>query len=159
MTANDIDASQSMVNCCPAPDDTDFDEPTLRLRIDELVLQLRMVLRRHRERAALADAQVAKVTAERNEAQADADGWKRDFDALSAAINDLYRIHSPRQIPTAPDGHAVCDVCDQGQPPARHVPWPCPTIRRLDEACAELGHGEVAPESPAIDDLKALEAL
>jgi hypothetical protein len=64
---------------------------------------------------------------------------------LAATVERVRAIHSPRQVPTAPDGYMVCDTCDQGPPPKRHVRWPCKTASALDappvDACA----------APAID--------
>lgn len=53
------------------PNDAELDDPTLRLRIDELVLQLRTVLRRHRDRAARAETARTEAEVQRDFATAE----------------------------------------------------------------------------------------
>lgn len=66
--------------------------------------------------------------ADANFIEANAPSW-----ALAVTNRDLaiFDHHGPRQLPTAPIPYCVCDVCDVGPPPKRHVPWPCLTVKLL----------------------------
>jgi hypothetical protein len=57
-----------------------------------------------------------------------------DIDAKLALLDE----HRFSQLPTAPEGYGICPTCDQGPPPARHVRWPCKTVKLLASPLASL---------------------
>ena len=87
--------------------------------------------------AASADI-LRRVVAKAPSAATDPAGWDdttflldliRQYRAREQRVRTL---HPKQQLPTAPDGYAICPTCDNGPAPGCHVPWPCPTIRALD---------------------------
>jgi len=48
--------------------------------------------------------------------------------------------HAPHQLPTAPDGYAICWICDKG--PHNHVPAPCPDLAAAMAVVLAIPGGE-----------------
>jgi hypothetical protein len=60
--------------------------------------------------------------------------------AVAAWLEQTAERHAPHQLPTAPDGYAICWTCDKG--PDNHTRAPCPDLAAALDAARAISGGE-----------------